>query len=159
MNTLTQPQQTPTTAYPTQPAILKVAPGLWYAGVCDGVLQFTIDQSEAVRITPEAFPGVVEACKKAGYGKGQQPADEPQTEISAYLTDPQVHQVAQGYRYMVKLFTKAVDYWGVPSDVSTLDVVVTDPTEAAVTELVRLFGWLTDWTIAAIWEPEDCSEF
>ncbi len=149
---LTQsPQQTPTTtAYPTQPAILKVAPGLWYAGVCDGALQFTVNQSEATVITPEAFPGVVEACKKAGYGK--QKADRT-------LTHPEATEKPQSFRYFVRLYSLDLDFEGDPCEEFTLDVVVVEPTAKAVIQLVTALGWLDDWRMGPIWQPEDCDEF
>ncbi len=149
---LTQSQQPPaTTAYPTQPAILKVAPGLWYAGVRDGILQFTCDKEQAVTITPEAFPGVVEECKKAGYGK-QQKADRT-------LTHPEAAEKPQSFRYLVRLYSLDLDFEGDPCEEFTLDVVVVEPTAKAVIQLVTALGWLDDWRMGPIWQPEDCTEF
>lgn len=147
MLTVIQPQQQTT----TQPTILKVADGVWYAGESEGILQFTCDKSQAARITPEALPHVVKACKAAGYGK--------QRKAARTLTHPEVAKKQKSFRYMVNLYSLDLDAWGIPADDITLDVVVTEPTAEAVENFLKTLGWLTDWKIASIWEPEDCDEF
>ncbi len=83
----------------------------------------------------------------------------PRLQKSKIITHPGAAQAPESFRYMVKLFTKAVDYWGVPDNDTVIDVVALEATEAAVTELVKAAGWLKSWTIASIWQPEDCDEF
>ncbi len=149
--TLTQsPQQAPKQSYPIQPAILKVADGVWYAGYSQGVLQFTCDPEQATVIAPEAFPHVVEECKKAGYGK----------KADRTLTHPEAAEKPQSYRYFVRLYSLDLDFEGDPCEEFTLDVVVVEPTAKAVIQLVTALGWLDDWRMGPIWQPEtEADEF
>ena len=50
------------------PQYLRVAPGVYYAGICDGVLQFTCDRNKAPRIVPERLNSVAALCRAVGYG-------------------------------------------------------------------------------------------
>ncbi len=51
------------------PQYLRVAPGLYYAGIRDGVPQFTPELEKAIRIVPARIREVALFCRSLGYGK------------------------------------------------------------------------------------------
>ncbi len=70
-----------------------------------------------------------------------------------YLTAPDAVQAKQSYRYYVQLASKQRDWEGVPEVTRTIDVVVTQPTQNAIVQLINACGWLKDWELVSYWEP------
>lgn len=83
--------------------------------------------------------------------------------ILPLLTDRRVYeQKLQGYRFFVELVStdwELQDGYPVPKHHETIDVVVTEPTEAAIKLLVASCGWLHDYQIVSYSQSEDGCEF
>lgn len=76
-----------------------------------------------------------------------------------YLTAPVVQKTERTYRYFVELASDKLDFEGVPESFQIIDVVVLEPTEAAISTLIAATGWLQGYTMVSHWTPEDCTEF
>jgi len=77
-----------------------------------------------------------------------------------YLTAPEAHSTNQRtYRYFVELASDELDFEGVPERFKIVDVVVTEPTEAAIKTLVAATHWLKGYTMVSHWIPDDCDCF
>lgn len=89
---------------------------------------------------------------------------------TSYLTAPQAEKKQRTYRYMCEVVSNELelDHNGipVPKDVKTIELVVTEPTLAAIALGVRFaiaslvaIGWLSGYRLVAHWIPSDCTEF
>jgi hypothetical protein len=76
--------------------------------------------------------------------------------ILPLLTSREVYeQKLVGHRYYVQLVSKdweLQDDHPVPRKSEVIDLVVTEPTEAAIRELVESVGWLSNWRIVDFWQ-------
>lgn len=59
------------------------------------------------------------------------------------------------YRYMAEVASNDCDEEGIPLTFKTIDVVVTEPGDAAVKELIAATKWLEGYTMVHCWEPWD----
>lgn len=79
-------------------------------------------------------------------------------QVLPLLTDRRVYeQKLRGYRYFVDVISHdwvEQDGYLVPKHSQTLDVVVTEPTEAAIKLLVASCGWLNGYTVVSYSQPE-----
>lgn len=70
-----------------------------------------------------------------------------------YLTALGVEKTQSAYRYMCQLASNELeldrDGIPVPKHFQIVDVVATEPTEAALTSLIAAVGWLSGYTIVA----------
>lgn len=57
------------------------------------------------------------------------------------------------YRYMAEVASDTCDEEGIPIEFRTIDVVVTEPGEEAVKQLIAATSWLKDFTLVHCWEP------
>lgn len=62
---------------------------------------------------------------------------------------------AQSHRFMADVASNQLDFEGVPVDVQTIDVLVIDPSEAAIKLLIASTKWLKGYSLIKFWEPED----
>lgn len=76
-----------------------------------------------------------------------------------YVTAPQAKTTAQTYRYYVELASNERDWEGVPESTRMIDVVVLEPTRAAIETLLQVAGYLDGYRIMTWWVPEDCDCF
>ena len=76
-----------------------------------------------------------------------------------YLTSPEVKNATSAYRFIVELYSKQVDEDEIPVDYEFLDIVVTDPTEATIRQLLQVSGYLELWQLVDYWMPEPYSPF
>lgn len=76
-----------------------------------------------------------------------------------YITAPIQDPTQRCYRYFVELVSKKLDCEGDAEDCQIVDVVVTEPTEAAIKTLIAATGWLEGYSMVGCWVPEDCAEF
>lgn len=74
------------------------------------------------------------------------------------LTAPEaLAQSTLAHRFLVELASIELDFEGVPVDVKTIDVVVTNPNEAAIQLLIATTDWLKGYSLKSFWQPEsDC---
>ena len=85
-------------------------------------------------------------------------------QILPLLSDARVYeQKLKGYRYFVDLVStdyELQDGYPVPKKAETIDVLVTEPTEAAIKLLIASCRWLEDYEIVGSTREEDgCGEF
>ena len=82
---------------------------------------------------------------------------------TAYLIGPGVEKTQSVYRYMCQLASNKLeldrDGIPVPKHFQIVDAVVTEPTLAAITSLIEVVDWLSDYTLMAHWIPSDSAEF
>lgn len=70
-----------------------------------------------------------------------------------YLTAADAIGAKQCYRYYVELASSQRDCEGVPEFTRTIDVVVTQPTPEAISQLIAACSWLKDYSIVSYNEP------
>ncbi len=74
-----------------------------------------------------------------------------------------LNQPSLAHRFMVELASDELELDSngipVPVDYRTIDVVVIEPTLAAITALLQAAGHLDGWGIVSHWVPEDCDCF
>lgn len=63
------------------------------------------------------------------------------------------------YRYSVELASDALDQDGVPDEFRVVSVAVTEPTQAAITQLLNATGQLDGFTVVDFWSPDGDIEF
>lgn len=71
-----------------------------------------------------------------------------------YLTAPEAQETKLTYRYFAELASNEFDYEGLPKHCRIIDVVVLEPTEAALKTLMAATGWLKGYTLVGFWLPE-----
>lgn len=78
----------------------------------------------------------------------------------ALLTAPEISQATPAQRFMVEVASNALDHEGIPLDVKTIDVVVTEHSKKAIASLIAGADWLKGYSLVNYWSPEDgCPEF
>lgn len=74
------------------------------------------------------------------------------------VTCPQIYsQKLIGHRYLVKLVSLQVQLQedrAVPVNTQVIDVVVVEPTQNAVEQLLAATGWLESWQIVSYFKPD-----
>lgn len=82
---------------------------------------------------------------------------------TSYLTAPKAEKSQRTYRYMCQLASNELeldcDGIPVPKHFQIVDVVVTEPTEAAIITLIAAAGWLDGYTMVSHWVPDDGCPF
>lgn len=71
-----------------------------------------------------------------------------------YLTAPEAVQAKQTYRFFCQLIADT-DFDGVVDETRLVDVVVLEPTRAAIETLIEGCGYLKDYKLISYWRPED----
>lgn len=66
-----------------------------------------------------------------------------------YLSVPDIVGAKQWYCYVVDLASEQIDYQNVPNFTRTIDVVVSQPTQEAIGQLVTACGWLKSCEIVS----------
>lgn len=66
-----------------------------------------------------------------------------------YLTAPDAAGAKQWYRYYVEIASKQLNFEGVPEFTRTIDVVVAQPTQEAITQLINACGWLEGYGLVS----------
>ncbi len=84
--------------------------------------------------------------------------------MTSYLTTPNAQKTTQRtYRYMCELVSDELELDSrgipVPKDYRTVDVLVTEPTLAAIASLISAAGWLDGYTMVSDWVPDDGCPF
>lgn len=83
--------------------------------------------------------------------------------MTAYLTAPKAAKTQRTYRYMCLLASNELELdrngIPVPKHFQNVDMVITEPTLAAIASLIAAVGWLSGYTLVAHWIPSDCAEF
>jgi len=76
------------------------------------------------------------------------------------LTSPEARTAkTRTYRFYVELASTNCDYEGVPEWTRTIDVVVSEPTLEAITQLIAACEWLQGYELVSFWQPEDSAPF
>ncbi len=77
-----------------------------------------------------------------------------------YITDSQVTPTEPAYRFYAELASDDVDeYEGMPARFCIVDVCVAINCEAAVRQTLDDKGFLREWTIIGVWQPEEEAPF
>ena len=71
-----------------------------------------------------------------------------------HLTAPEVKNATSAYRFIVELYSLQVDRYGTPVDYDLLDVLVCDPTQAGIEQLLESKGYSREqWQLVDYWMP------
>ena len=82
----------------------------------------------------------------------------PQTATPIINTTDGINGV-KSYRYLAELASNAMDDEEIPMDFKVVDVMVAEPSEAAILELLGEKGWLKNWGLVSFWQEVDGDEF
>lgn len=76
-----------------------------------------------------------------------------------YLTAPDAVGAKHSYRYYVELASTQLDDDGIPERFRVVDVVVVQPTQSAIENVLSSNDWLQGYSLTSYWQPEDCCCF
>ena len=104
---------------------------------------------------PRAIATTTPRCDRVR-GASRREASLKENRVFPLLTDPQVYDPKlTGHRYFVQLVSKSwelQDDRAVPSSDKVIDVVVVEPTESAIRQLIASAGWLVGWEMVDFWQ-------
>ncbi len=71
-----------------------------------------------------------------------------------YLTETGAQTARISYRYFCELASLEVDFEGLSLHYQVIDVVVLEPTEQAIKNLIASAGWLRGYILVKFWAPQ-----
>jgi|GEM_PF-2261391 len=75
------------------------------------------------------------------------------------ITEPAAQLSLVRHRYLVEMVSDAVDEEGIPLEVKTVDVLVSQPGKEAIAPLLSATDWLKGFTMVDFLRLSDCTEF
>lgn len=82
-----------------------------------------------------------------------------QTDATAAINATAAIEGIKTYRYFAELASNTMDHEGIPMGFKVVDVMVCEPSEAAILELLGEKGWLKHWILIDFWQEENGDEF
>ena len=79
--------------------------------------------------------------------------------ILPHVTAPEATDGATAYRFYVQLWSLQTDEEGEPVDFEMVDVLVCEPSFKAISQLLKVTGWLDQWQVVDYWMPDAAVPF